>query len=937
MKPFAFLPLTFLLLTSAFSVFAAEPAARPNVVIILADDLGYGSVNAFGANHDLVRTPNIDRLAREGRRFTDANTTASVCTPTRYSIITGRYCWRTSLKYETLNTFAPLLIEPNRFNMASMLKGLGYNTASIGKWHLGYGPPNPNPQKKSVDYTAELIPGPLELGFDYHFSVPQNHGDITGVYVENHYVYGLRSGKIPTGMKLPGPVPDDENFAPTYFSEMQQGHGNKPIDIDAPRRVDDRVMPELTDQAIHWIGQQKAGKPFFLYFAPVAVHEPVTPSRDTKGTSQAGIFGDWIHELDRTVGRVLDALDKQGLTENTLVIFTSDNGGVFEPANKTRPESVAVQDGLAVNGSWRGGKTHIYEGGFKVPFIARWPGHVPAGTETRETISLADILATTAAIVGQQLPPADKAAEDSYNFLPALLAEKYDGPIRPDMIVHSNDGVFAIRRGPWKWIEGVPVPQISPAVRKGHAQEFHPQLYNLVEDPLETKDVSAQHPEIVKELSTLLHEQRDAGHTRDLPRPVSKTSSSVPPPSPVATTVPSSKTAAAVVDASTMRGKVMCGYQGWFRCPGDAANMGWIHYSRGAKMTPASLTFEMWPDVSGFGKEELFSAPGFTLPDGSPAELFSSDNAATVERHFEWMRDYGIDGVYLQHFLADLPGGRAANRYESRRRVLDHVRQAAEKTGRVWAVSFDVAGVPSEQIYDLLTAEWRRLVDEKITIDPRYLHEQGRPVVQIWGFYWQNPSNHMTAEIAEKLIGFFQQPGPYSAFLAGGGDWNWRRNPDKDWQAFFRKFGAYSPWNVGNAPVNGRGEKYAYTGSWAEDQRECEKNGVFWLPVVYPGFSWDNLQQKEPGTTNIPRRRGNFLWEQFHALSQLGADTVYVAMFDEMDEGTAIFKVTSAPPTQGHFVGYEGLPSDWYLRLVGEGGRLLKNHLPVPATIPIEP
>jgi arylsulfatase A-like enzyme len=545
-KSFAFPVLIFLLLASAFSSIAADAATRPNVVIILADDLGYGSVNAFGANHDLVRTPNIDRLAREGRRFTDANTTASVCTPTRYSILTGRYCWRTSLKYETLNTFAPLLIEPTRFNMASMLKGLGYNTASIGKWHLGYGQPDPNPQKKSVDYSSELIPGPLELGFDYHFSVPQNHGDVTGVYVENHYVYGLRSGKIPTGMKLPGPVPDDENFAPTYFSEMQQGHGNKPIDIDAPRRVDDRVMPELTDQAIHWIELQKAGKPFFLYFAPVAVHEPVTPSRDTKGTSQAGIFGDWIHELDRTVGRVLDALDKQGFAENTLVIFTSDNGGVFEPANKTRPESVAVQDGLAVNGSWRGGKTHVYEGGFKVPFIARWPGHVPASTATRETISLADILATTAAIVGQPLPPADKAAEDSYNFLPALLGEKYDAPIRPDMIVHSNDGVFAIRKGPWKWIEGIPVPQISQAVRKGHAQEFHPQLYNLVEDPMETKDVSEQHPDVVKELSTLLNQQRDAGHTRGLPRSANTTS--VAPASPVASTstAASSKATAAI-------------------------------------------------------------------------------------------------------------------------------------------------------------------------------------------------------------------------------------------------------------------------------------------------------------------------------------------------------------------------------------------------------
>jgi arylsulfatase A-like enzyme len=601
-----FLILAFIVPATARLSFAAETEPPPNIVIILADDLGYGSVGCFGADAKLVRTPNIDRLSREGRRFTDANTTSSVCTPTRYSILTGRYCWRTSLKFETLNTFAPMLIEPDRFNMASMLKAHGYHTASIGKWHLGYGTPDANVQKHSVDYTAELAPGPLEMGFDYHFSVPQNHGDITGIYVENHFVYGLRSGKIPAHMKLPSPVPDDENFAPAYVSEMQQGKGHAPMQIDAPRRVDDRVMPELTDQAVHWIEQQNARTPFFLYFAPVAVHEPVTPSRDTKGTSQCGIFGDWIHELDRTVGRVLDALDKQGFAQNTVVFFTSDNGGIYEPTQK-RPETDASDAGLAVNGPWRGGKTHVYEGGFKVPFIARWPGKIPGGTESHEMISLADLLATTAAIVGDKLPPAEKAAEDSCNILPALLGKKHDAPLRPDMVVHSNDGVFAIRRGPWKWIEGVPANGISAGARKGHAGEFQRRLYNLQDDPKETNDLNSQHPEIVKELETLLRREREAGHTRDLPRVADAAggkaaeednragaaqSAAVQGPNTfppggglgargesVTAGKPSSLSPPA--DAGTMHSKVMCGYQGWFRCPGDAANMGWIHYSRG--------------------------------------------------------------------------------------------------------------------------------------------------------------------------------------------------------------------------------------------------------------------------------------------------------------------------------------------------------------------
>ncbi|MBE3096356.1 MAG: hypothetical protein IMZ44_04410, partial [Planctomycetes bacterium] len=396
--------------------------------------------------------------------------------------------------------------------------------------------------------------------------------------------------------------------------------------------------------------------------------------------------------------------------------------------------------------------------------------------------------------------------------------------------------------------------------------------------------------------------------------------------------------AAATVDVASLRGKVMCGYQGWFRCPGDAANMGWIHWSRNSnRIALEFLTFEMWPDMREYTAEERFAAPGFTHPDSGQAHLFSSDNAATVQRHFEWMRDYGIDGAWLQHFLVDLPGGKQPRRYPSRLSVLNHVRRAASKTGRAWAISYDIAGMPTDRIFDVLTADWKKIVDEKVTEDPRYLHHGGRPVVQIWGFYWNNEHNLMTAELANRLIDFFKAPGPYSAFLVGGGNWNWRRNPDPEWQAFYRRFDAYAPWNVGNFVRDQAGDVHASMGHWAEDKRECEQRGILWLPVVYPGFSWDNLKQKPAGTTAIPRRGGRFLWEQFHELGKLGADSVYVAMFDEVDEGTAIFKVTSSPPTQAHFVGYEGLPSDWYLRLVGEGARMLREKRSIPLEIPIKP
>jgi hypothetical protein len=253
------------------------------------------------------------------------------------------------------------------------------------------------------------------------------------------------------------------------------------------------------------------------------------------------------------------------------------------------------------------------------------------------------------------------------------------------------------------------------------------------------------------------------------------------------------------VDATTLKGKVMCGYQGWFRCPGDAAKMGWVHWSRdSSRIAPDTLTFEMWPDMADYSKAERYPAAGFTRPDGKPAELFSSDNERTVLRHFEWMRDYGIDGAWLQHFLVDLPGGTQPNRYDSRMRVLGYVRKAAKRTGRTWALAYDVAGLPNDKIYDVLTADWKRMVEEKVTDDPRYVHQNGLPVVLIWGFYYRNSSNRMTAEVANRLIDFFKAPGKRHAFLAGGGDWNWRQNPDPEWRKFIRRFDAYLPWNVGN-------------------------------------------------------------------------------------------------------------------------------------------
>ncbi len=380
-----------LLLTIIGSMSVA--ADRPNIVIVLADDLGYGSLNSYGADEAHIRTPNIDRLAKSGRRFTDANTPSSVCSPTRYGLLTGRYDWRTDKKDGVLNTNDPLHIETSRPTIASLLKSAGYRTAAIGKWHLGYG-------IEKADFTKELSPGPLDIGFDYHFAVPQNHGDASGVYVRNREVVGLRSDRTISVGKSP--------YGRDYYG------------IDAPQRVDENVMDELTTEAVSWLDQQRPDTPFFLYFAPVAIHFPYTPSNQTKGASGIGLYGDWIHELDLAVGRILDKLDGMGATDDTLFVFTSDNGGVLMTEGE-RPEAEAYRAGLRCNGKWRGRKHSIFEGGFRVPFLARWPGYVPAGTVCDETVNLVDMYATIAAIIDRPVPTDEEAAEDSVQFLAGLV------------------------------------------------------------------------------------------------------------------------------------------------------------------------------------------------------------------------------------------------------------------------------------------------------------------------------------------------------------------------------------------------------------------------------------------------------------------------------------------------------------------------------------
>jgi hypothetical protein len=381
------------------------------------------------------------------------------------------------------------------------------------------------------------------------------------------------------------------------------------------------------------------------------------------------------------------------------------------------------------------------------------------------------------------------------------------------------------------------------------------------------------------------------------------------------------------IDATTLRHKVLCGYQGWFRCPGDPAGEGWRHWSRDSRrITPDSVTFEMWPDMSEATAGEKYPAPGFTHADGTQAHLFSSAHPLTVDRHFRWMEKYGIDGVFVQRFLVDVGN-------PSLDRVLGHVRASATETGRVYAIGYDLTGVPEGRIYARLAGDWKRLVDEmKVTQDGRYLHHGGKPVVFVWGFF----PDSFGHGLAHRIIDLFKADGPYEATLAGGCPWSWRSVKDAEWARAFRRFDVISPWNVGNYSKAGD-RRHASTGYWKGDLAEAKQAGMAYLPVIYPGFAWANLKGKAAAGAAIPRLGGEFYWRQFATAADLGIDMAYVAMFDEVDEGTAIFKVSNKPPAQARFASYDGLPPDWYLRLTGEGSKLIRGERENSKGLPIKP
>jgi arylsulfatase A-like enzyme len=489
-------------------VYAADQPVleRPNIVYILADDLGYGDLKRFNPQSK-IPTPHLDRLTAEGMAFTDAHTPSSVCTPTRYGLLTGRYCWRSRLKSGVLMGYSSPLIEPDRLTVPALLKRSGYSTACFGKWHLGlrwmtkYRTPfgnqavpsaEPPDADQRVDFTQPIADGPTGRGFDSFFGIAASLDMAPYVFIENNRVVAQ-----PTARQEKITVLDD------YLREGWKDPAFQP----------DRVLPELTAKAVGYIAQRAAQtprQPFFLYFPLNAPHTPIVPAEEFQGQSAVGKYGDYVMAVDATVGRIMRALDERGLSANTLLIFTSDNG----PERNAYPR--AEQYRHFSMGGLRGLKRDIWEGGHRVPFLARWPGMVAPGTTCEETICHTDLMATVAAILEVPLP-AD-AGEDSANILPALLGQPLSGPIREATVHHTASGRFAIRQGKWVLID-TPTgddnrePDWLKAERGYHPHHEPGELFDLSNDLSERENLYAARPEVVKRLKTLLEKYKREGRS----------------------------------------------------------------------------------------------------------------------------------------------------------------------------------------------------------------------------------------------------------------------------------------------------------------------------------------------------------------------------------------------------------------------------------------
>lgn len=485
-----------ILILSALSVLAEQP---PNIIILYADDMGVADVS-YGNPEAMIQTPNIDKLATQGMTFTDGHSSSGICTPSRYALLTGQHHWRKF--HGIVNAFGESVFAQNEFTVARMLQEEGYNTGCFGKWHLGWDWGSIRKMKNktedgtegeskgghtlasSYDWSKPFLGGPIEQGFHYYF------GDGTINFPPYCWIENDRFLSIPV--------------KPVMKSKPLAGGGGFRSGPMAEDWDPYKVLPTITEKTVEWIEKQDDRKPFFAYLAFNSPHYPIVPNKEFHGKSQAGFYGDFVVETDAMVGKVMDALEKKGIADNSIVIFTADNGAERHAFERLKDY------GQWSSGAFRGIKRDLYEGGHRVPFIVRWPSKVKAGSISEEVISQVDLTATLASVVGHKLD--NKVAIDSYDFLPVLTGAEYQKPVRQATVQNTYPDKYALRQGDWVFMNthtGARDGKRDPAYLERFQLKVFPKtdkglLFNLKDDPRQSKNLYKEYPEKVKEMNALL-------------------------------------------------------------------------------------------------------------------------------------------------------------------------------------------------------------------------------------------------------------------------------------------------------------------------------------------------------------------------------------------------------------------------------------------------
>ena len=866
---------------------STSPASGKNILFIVCDDL---NTHVSPSGYDPISTPNLAAFAKESMTFNRAFCQYPVCGPSRASFLNGLYPESSGVidnKADIRTT------RPGTVSMPQFFKESGYWTGSVGK----------------VFHSPRHEHGEVAWDEFHRFE-----NDELPVVTEARKKFEAESGSVEEGKNRKAWKALEKQAKSKLDAQTPPGYG--PSGLTDAQHKDGKNAHQVAT----WLREKPNGdKPFFIACGIQKPHVPFlapdkyfdqypreslvySPDRPTLWDSLpkmaiSGRFKEFGFELgvekdslrreymqayhacisfiDAQIGVVLETLKEEGLAEDTVVIFTSDHG-------------------YHLGDHFLWGKVTLFDIGAKVPFIVNAPGITKAGTTSEAMVELIDIYPTLADLSGLKKP----GHLQGTSLVPLLNHPERNGKKEYAYSVVSRGQKlgYALRNQRWRyalWPDGE-------------------ELYNLTQDPEEKNNLANKENQSdrLEEFRAALEEKRsEAADHRESYKAGSTHH----------------------VDASTLTGKIMCGYQGWFNCEGDGAELGWTHWAKNRKEMPGpgNVTVDLWPDVSEYHSDELFPT-AFKRSDGSTAQIFSSHNEKTVKRHFKWMQEYGIDGAFLQRFANGLNGDKTRSHKDA---VLSHVRNGAKETGRAFALMYDLSGLKKGETA-VVNEDWQSLKALNVTEDATYLHHEGKPLVAVWGVGFNDDRDYTLQECRE-LIEFLKAEG--CAVMLGIPYW-WReggRDSIKDPERLdvMALADVLSPWNVGRyraiEQVNREAEE-----NWRADLKWCNEHEIDFLPVTFPGFSWHNLDGDD--LASIPREKGKFLWSQFSAAKKAKCEMIYVAMFDEVDEGTAIFKCTNdVPASEGvSLLGMEGLASDYYLRLVGAGGKLLRGEIENTEKIP---